>query len=178
MMMMSDKNFLTNLEYNQIIDRVGELVTKYYRKETSSVNQYKINTHLTWIASLNITSSVDPTSIYNSADKLANDPLLFQFYTQLNFNLFSIGLNSQKDCYVRLCKSVARALPKTSSDPYGMNYQIHNGDLYVLAKQLYKKKLIDYFIKPSREKVLEHFLQNHRHVVLQIIIMQYYQLKL
>lgn len=174
----NNTNTLPASEYRDVLAELGKLLSTYYKDQANAVSKGKIDNHLTWIASLNVLNVVDATTMYIRAQEVAQDPDLFRFYTQLDFHLFSIGTNHHNDCYARLCNNIARALPKTNRDAYGINYTTINGDIYELAKQLYNKDLIDYISSPSREKVLRYFLLNHRHVVLQLLIMQFYQLKL
>lgn len=174
----NNSNTLAAREYEDVLTLLGKLLNTYYVKQANVQAKGKIDQHLTWIASLNVLSVVDATTLYNKSTEVANDVDLFRFYTQLDFHLFSIGTDRYPDSYIRLCNNIARALPRANKDVYGINYQKDNGDLYELAKKLYNKDFIDYITKPSREKVLRYFLLNHRHVVLQLLIMQFYQLKL
>lgn len=174
----NNDNTLSAVEYERVLTLLGTLLNTYYVKQTNDKAKEKIDKHLTWIASLNVLTIVDATNLYNKSNEITNDFDLFRFYTQLDFHLFSIGTDVYPDSYVRLCNNIARALPRVNKDPYGISYQTDNGDLYELAKKLYSKDFIDYIRKPSRAKVLRYFLLNHRHVVLQLLIMQFYQLKI
>jgi len=170
----SDNKTLANHEYRELLTALGETVKAHHNRCANQVERDKINEHNTWIASQNILTLTDPSNIFDASQVIARQPLLQSYYAQVYFHLFSQGIYSSEDGYDRLCASIARAVPCPSMGQYGLNY---SGDIYEIARRLYKKKWLDYFIKPSPVEMVKSFLVNHRHLVIQVLIMQFYQLK-
>ncbi len=166
---------LTTQEYNQLLLGAGDVIATYCSKLPAAIHA-KINEHLTWIASQNILTITDPTSIRMVAKLIRSDSDMFRFYSQVDFQLFSM-VSFEKDTRTRLCNNIAYALPSKDDDTYGISYNTSAGDLSELASSLYKSNLMDYFFPVNKQVKLHWFLMNHRHLVLQILIMQYYQLK-
>lgn len=170
----SDNKTLANHEYRELLTALGETIRTYHIRSASQKDKDKITEHNTSIASQNILALTDPSNIYMASQEISKSGVLQEYYAQVYFHLFSQGIYSSEDGYDRLCLSIARAIPCQSLGQYGVNY---NGDIYEIAKRLYKKKLLDYFLKPSPVEMLKSFLVNHRHLVIQVLIMQFYQLK-
>lgn len=163
-------------EYRELLTALGNTISTYCEKQPVGVVE-KINQHLTWIASLNVLTITDPAQMYATAKQVSADADLFRFYSQVDFQLFSMVSGQTDDTHVKLCKNIADALPVKDEDKFGISYNSSVGDLHELAARLYKHKWMDLIVYPSKSKRLHQFLINHRHVVLQIIIMQFYQLK-
>lgn len=175
-MTMNQKNEKLNTEeYRELLLAVGNVISTYCSKQSKEVHE-KIDKHLTWIASLNILSITDPTQLYQTAKQISEDADLFRFYSQVDFQLFSMVSGQTDDTHSKLCKNIADALPSKDTDKFGIGYNFKSGDLNELAAGLHKHSWKDYFVGIDKSVVLQQFLMNHRHVVLQIIIMQFYQL--
>ena len=174
-MTMTQIEKLTTQEYNQLLLGAGDVISTYCSKLPAGTRE-KINEHLTWIASQNILTITDPTSIRTVAKLIRSDSDLFRFYSQVDFQLFSM-VSFETDTRTRLCNNIAYALPAKDDDTYGISYNTSAGDLSELASSLYKNKWVDYFLPVKIQVKLHWFLMSHRHLVLQILIMQYYQLK-
>ena len=169
----NNQNVLTDAEYAVLLGRLGTAIA-VCASSNSTIAKDTVSGHLVYIASLNVISITDPTRQYDIATQIKDNAYLVRFYKQLNFQLFSTTTQGYNDYFVRLCNNVVAGLPFENDDKFSVSV---GGSLHVLAKTLYKKDLVDYFIKPSTDKVLRCFLLNHRHLVLQILIMQYYAIQ-
>jgi len=169
----NNQNVLTDAEYAVLLDRLGVAIAVCASGNSSDVKD-TITKHLVYIASLNVISITDPTRQYDISTEIKDNAYLMRFYKQLNFHLFSTTTQGYNDYFVRVCNNVVAGLPFENDDKFSVSV---GASLHLLAKTLYKKDLIDYFIKPSTDKMLRCFLLNHRHLVLQILIMQYYAIQ-
>lgn len=167
---------LNTEEYSELLDSLGKVIATYCHKQPETVLD-KINKHLTWIASLNILTITDPSQMYATTKLISSDADLFRFYSQADFQLFSTVSGKNEDTHTKLCKNIADALPSKDEDKFGISYNSSVGDLHELAARLYKHKWMDLISYPNKSIRLQQFLINHRHVVLQILIMQFFQLK-
>lgn len=167
----NNTNVLNDDEYGQTVDRIGRHI-QITTAILGTAYKEKIKAHLQSIASSDVMVITNPTALYNKTKVLATEAGLVKFYKQLEFLLLSTRTNGYPDFYVRLCNNLVAGLVNNQTSDYGINT---NGGILDLAKQLYKKSFLEYFFPPSDEKALRVFLINHPHVVLQLLIAQFYQ---
>lgn len=167
----NNSNVLSDAEYAATVDSLNHLipVTSF---TMGKVYEQKITAHLQSIASSDALVLTNPTALYNNTKQLNTEAALVKFYKQLQFLLLSTRTNGYPDFYVRLCNNLVAGLVNNQKSDYGIST---NGGILDLAKQLYQKSFLEYFFKPSDEKVLRVFLMNHPHLVLQLLISQFYQ---
>ena len=168
-------NVLTPQEYNTLLVNLGGLLTQYYTLMDTNVTQRdELNRHLTELASKSILDITNPEDIYKNSLQILNSPALLRLYAQIEFQLFSIGINGYNDSYDRLCRSIAKAIPNIRQSRFSIWKDSNNGGIYDLAIEVRKPRLKDLLRQTTREDVICDFLLNHRHLVLQILIMQFY----
>lgn len=162
---------LTDSEFEETVNRVRSLIPVTAGIMGKAYEQ-KITKHLTSIASYDVLVATDPTTIYNLSKSISEEAALIKFYKQIQYHLFSSKTNGYPDFYVRLCNNMVAGLVNNEISDYNFNT---NGGILDLANSLYKKSFLEYFIRPTKEKVLRSFLLDHPHLVVQLLIMQFYQ---
>jgi len=160
---------LSNQEYVNLLNSVSDKIILVSR---GSDDEEIITKHLTYIASMNVVSLLDPTRQSVETNVLRNTKELIIFYKQLDFLLFSSCTEGYPDYFDKLLTNLIMGLQNQKQDDF--NYTEWTDDFYELAKSLYKETWIDNLIEPSEDKILRYFFRNHRHLVLQLLIMQYY----
>jgi len=160
---------LSNQEYVTLLNNVSD---KIILVSKGSGNPENITKHLTYIASMNVVSLLDPTRQSVDTDLLRNSTDLIIFYKQLDFLLFSSCTEGYPDYYDKVLTNLIMGLQNQIQDDF--NYTEWTKNFYDLAKSLYKYTWFEHYLKPSQDKVLRYFFRNHRHLVLQLLIMQYY----
>lgn len=167
----NNSNVLSDAEYAATVDSLNHLipVTNF---TMGKLYEQKITAHLQSIASSDTLVLTNPTALYNNTKQLNSEAALVKFYKQLQFLLLSTRTNGYPDFYVRLCNNLVAGLVNNRKSDYGIST---NGGILDLAKKLYQKSFLEHFFKPSDEKVLRVFLMNHPHLVLQLLISQFYQ---
>lgn len=175
MKMMTSKNVLTPQEYNTVLVNLGGLLSQYYSlMDTNMAQRDELNQHLTMLATKSILDITNPDDIYKNSLQILKSPTLLRLYAQVEFQLLSIGTNGYNDSYDRLCRSIANAIPNTKPSRFSIWKDSNNGGIYDLAIEVREHKLKDLLRQTTREDVICDFLLNHRHLVLQILIMQFY----
>lgn len=167
----NNDNVLTDVEYANSIDILSKIV-KVCVFNTNKNHAEKLNTHLQLIASADSLILTDPGFLYGNTKSISSDAVLVKFYKQLEHLFFSTRTNGYPDFYVRLCNNLAAGFSKQSNTGYSI---VTKGGILDLANQLYKKSFLEHFVKPTPQKVLRVFLMNHSHLVLQLLISQFYQ---
>lgn len=162
---------LTDNEFGETVNRLGSLIPVTVGIMGKAYEQ-KITKHITSIASYDVMSATHPAAIYNLSKSIGEEAALVKFYKQIQYLLLSSKTNGYPDFYVRLCNNLVCGLANNQITDYNFNSK---GDILDLATSLYKKSFFEYFFKPSKEKVLRSFLLNHPHLVVQLLIMQFYQ---
>jgi hypothetical protein len=160
---------LTNDEYITLLNNVSDKLILVSR---GPGDREIITKHLTYIASMNVVSLLDPTRQSVDTDLLRNTKDLIIFYKQLDFLVFSSCTEGYPDYFDRLVTNLIMGLQNQLQDDF--NYTEWTDNFYELAKSLYKKTWFEHYLKPSEDRVLRYFFRNHRHLVLQLLIMQYY----
>lgn len=167
----NNENVLDDYEFAKSVEILGKLLP-ISSLLPGRLDKEKIKTHLQLIASSDSLALTNPTFMYNNAKAVSSDAALTKFYKQLEYLFFTTRTNSQSDFYVRLCNNLVAGLAKQTQTDYSVSI---NGGILDLAKQLYKKSFLEYFIKPTDQKVLRVFLMDHPNIVLQLLISQYFQ---
>lgn len=167
----NNTNVLSDVEYASTVDSFNRLISVTCSTMGKAYEQ-KITTHLQSIASSDALVLTNPTALYNNTKQINTEAALVKFYKQLEFLLLSTRTNGYPDFYVRLCNNLVAGLVNNQPSDYGIST---NGGILDLAKQLYRKSFLEYFIKPTDQKVLRVFLMNHPHLVLQLLLSQFYQ---
>lgn len=167
----NNDNVLTDAEYIATVDSLNKLipVTVF---TMGKVYEQKITTHLQSIASSDSLVLTNPTLMYNTSKQLNTEVAIVKFYKQLQFLLLSTRTNGYPDFYVRLCNNLVAGLVNNKSSDYAIST---NGGITDLARSLYKKSFLEYFIEPTDHKILRSFLIDHPHLVLQLLLSQFYQ---
>lgn len=167
----NNDNVLTDEQYVAAVESLNRLVPIAVFT-LGKVYEQKITRHLQSIASSDALALTNPTALYNNTKQIASEAGLVKFYKQLEFLLLSTRTNGLPDFYVRLCNNLVAGLVNNHPSDYGI---YTTGGILDLAKQLYRKTFLEYFIKPTDQKVLRAFLMNHPHLVLQLLLSQFYQ---
>lgn len=163
---------LTDNEFEETIYRVGEHI-----RMTSSImgkeHEKKITAHLEYIASCDVSVLTDPTHIHDNSGAIKQSAALTKFYTQLKYLLLSSRTGGYPDFYVRLCNNLSAGLVSSQDTSYGIdNYK---GGILELAQSLTKKKYFFLVRKPAPSVAMRLFFIKHPHLVLQLLIAQFYQ---
>ncbi len=162
---------LTDAEFGETVNRLGALIPVTMRI-MGKLHEQKITDHISSIASSDVLSITHPSTCYNWAAYNRDDAGTVKFYKQLQYHLLSTRTNGYPDFYVRLCNNVVNGLVNNKISDYNFNT---DGGILDLATALYRKDLLDYFTRPTKEKMLRSFLLDHPHLVIQLLIMQFYQ---
>lgn len=166
-----NRQVLTDAEFGETVNRLGSLVPVTIGIH-GRLSQEKINKHLQSIASYDVMVITSPANIYNWVSDIRKEASAIKFYKQLEYHLLSSRTLGYPDFYVRLCNNVVNGLVNNQITDYNFNT---DGGILDLASSLYRKDFIDYFFKPTPEKILRSFFLDHPHVVIQLLLMQFYQ---
>ena len=162
---------LTDKEFGETVNRLADLIPMTVGIMGKAFEQ-KITKHTSSIASCDAMVITHPANVFNWSVDIRNEPAVIKFYKQLQYHLFSSRTCGYPDFYVRLCNNIVNGLVNNQITDYNFNT---DGGILDLATALYRKDFVDYFFKPTKEKVLRSFLLDHPHLVIQLLIMQFYQ---
>jgi hypothetical protein len=162
---------LTDAEFGETVNRLGGLIPVTVGIMGKGFEQ-KITKHISSIASYDVMTITHPANIFNTSTDIRSDGAVIKFYKQLQYHLLSTRTAGCSDFYIRLCNNIVNGLVNNQITDYNFNT---DGGILDLATALYKKDFVDYFFKPTKEKVLRSFLLDHPHLVIQLLIMQFYQ---